>query len=282
MKHLAPCLLAAFLLLAAVRSSQADATARYVYQTASTSTVLIKGTNKTGWCKGTGFVYQTPNGPVIITAKHVVSETCYNYTVTTPTGQVLRLATVFLSPRTDLAVLTVSGTMTGVPGLKIATKDAQIGDDVYSVGYPETHTNLVLGVGLVSQYCDALVPGSHLMGCCQINPGNSGGPLLNSAGEVIAITDCSESDAANLCYGLPVSMIQAALSLYARPTINLAQYLPRVQVPQKESASAELFGNWNKRGLTGFTLKQSFNGNALCLYYTFKQQKIYFTYTRFW
>lgn len=214
MKHTLSCLLAALVLLCgSVRPSQADVTARNVYQIASISTVLIKGTNKGGWCKGTGFVYQTLDGFVIVTAKHVVEDQKLSYTVTTFSGQLLRVASIKFSPVSDLALVTVYGPMYKVSGLKIATYDADIGDTVYSVGYPEMHTNLVLGVGFITQYCDTLVPGSHLMGCCQINHGNSGGPLLNDRAEVIGVTDCSETDAGNLCYGLPVSMIRALLTL---------------------------------------------------------------------
>ena len=212
MKHLITCLLATFALLAlVVRPSQADATARSVYQIAATSTVLIVGENKKGWCKGTGFVYQTSTGAVILTAKHVISDAKLKYTVTLPNGQKAKVVSITKSETSDLAFLTVSSNLSGIPGLKIASADADIGDTVYCVGLPEMHTNLTLGVGLVSQYCDTIVLGTHLMGCGQINHGNSGGPLLNEYGQVIGIADCSEVDAANLCYGLPVSAINALL-----------------------------------------------------------------------
>lgn len=212
MKHLFPCLLVTFtLLFLSVRSSQADATARSVYQIAATSTVLIVGESKKTWCKGTGFVYQTPTGAVIVTAKHVVEDSKLKYTVTIFTGKKLKVSSVTPSKTSDLALVTVSGDLSDIPGLKIAPSDALIGDTIYSVGFPEMHTNLTLGVGLVSQYCDTMVPGVHLMGCCQINHGNSGGPLLNEFGQVIGLADCSEVDADNLCYGLPVSTIRAML-----------------------------------------------------------------------
>lgn len=261
-------LLAAVILLltfSLVRVSQADSLARCVFQNASASTVLIVGENKTGWCKGTGFVYKTANGSVIITAKHVVDDPKYTYAVTLTNGRTLPVLRTKLCPKSDLAAVYVADNLADVPGLKIADTDASIGDNVYSIGYPVTHTNLVLGVGIVTQYCDTLIPGVHLMGCCQINHGNSGGPLLNDAGEVIGITDCAESDAENLCYGLPVTTIRSfVFSLEPTPVLSLT--------PASLKPSIKVFGYfcYKKTGdLFPLDLKEKCRKYSLTLQITF-------------
>ena len=207
-------------------ASRADAVARSVYAASAPSTCLIKGVNGDGWIKGTGFAYQpTSGGPVVVvTAKHVMEATGMTYSVTFP-NSVSPGAKVFavdhvVYPATsnDLAVLYLKGTVS-IPGLSLAGQDPAIGDDIYVIGCPLDHANLVLSEGIVSQYDTAHTEinphGEYVFGhTARADQGNSGGPILDAAGRVIGIVDCYDpggSQGDNINYGIPVSTILSCL-----------------------------------------------------------------------
>lgn len=134
---------------------------------------------------GSGFFIE---GGYIVTNNHVVDD-AKKMTVVLDDGRELQGTLVGTDPKTDLAVLKVSGS--NIPrGLPWGdSKTARPGDSVFAVGSPFGLGNTVTA-GIVSargrdirssQYDDFIQIDAP------INPGNSGGPLFDQSGSVIGV-----------------------------------------------------------------------------------------------
>lgn len=77
------------------------------------------------------------------------------------------------------------------PSLNIATEDADYGDSIAVVGYPEG-AGLSVTTGIISKTAHELSSwgyGTFYMTDSAINSGNSGGPMINTRGEVIGVVE---------------------------------------------------------------------------------------------
>lgn len=136
---------------------------------------------------------------IIVTNYHVI-EGAQTITVTLDDGRTFSvdLDKVATDPLTDLAVLKIDAD--NLPTVAIGDSDElRIGDWVVPIG-----NSLGEGIratqGIVSRKDISIqIEGSTLTGIIEtdaaINPGNSGGPLVNTAGEVVGITNAKAWDA---------------------------------------------------------------------------------------
>ena len=94
----------------------------------------------------------------------------------------------------DLAILRFTGDQpdeTTYPSLNIASDEANYGDNVAIVGYPEG-AGLSVTSGTISKTAHQLSSwgyGSFYMTDAAINSGNSGGPMVNNKGEVVGVVE---------------------------------------------------------------------------------------------
>ena len=144
---------------------------------------------------GTGFIL-TSDG-LIITNKHVVSDTTASYKVVLSDGRVFSATVKARDPLNDLAVVKIE--TTNLPTVDLGSSDAlQIGQSVIAVGNALGEFNNSVTLGVVSAKDRSLngVGGDStatenlsdlIQTDASINPGNSGGPLVNLAGQVVGI-----------------------------------------------------------------------------------------------
>lgn len=134
---------------------------------------------------GSGFFIE---GGYIVTNNHVVDD-AKKMTVVLDDGRELQGTLVGTDPKTDLAVLKVSGS--NIPrGLPWGDSNtARPGDSVFAVGAPFGLGNTVTA-GIVSARGRNINSGQYddfIQVDAPINPGNSGGPLFDQTGSVIGV-----------------------------------------------------------------------------------------------
>lgn len=110
-----------------------------------------------------------------------------------------REATAFLGPtdeRNDVALLRVPGQLP--PGLPLASSEAAIGAEVFTLGYPHTAimgSNAKLSTGIVNATTGVRDDPRLYQISVPVQSGNSGGPLLNRNGEVVGLVTAKLSAA---------------------------------------------------------------------------------------
>jgi serine protease Do len=169
---------------------------------------------------GSGFIVSS-NG-LIITSKHVVSNSTLSYTALTSDGKSYPVQKVTLDPSNDLAAVTInaSGLKTVVLG---SSSGLMLGQTVIAIGNPFGQFSDSVTSGIISGLGRNLSAGSQYSGYVEqlsnliqtdaaINPGNSGGPLVNSKGQVIGINAASASQSQNIGFAIAVDVIKTFLS----------------------------------------------------------------------
>jgi S1-C subfamily serine protease len=126
-------------------------------------------------------------GDVVLTANHVV-ERDEDIVVRTGDGTELRATLAGRDAGTDSAVLRVDGALTAIPR---ATAPARVGHLVLALGRPDTDIRASMGVigrigGAWRTFRGGTVDG-FLQSGVEMLPGFSGGPLVNAAGEALAM-----------------------------------------------------------------------------------------------
>lgn len=163
---------------------------------------------------GSGFIV-SPDG-LILTNKHVVSDTSASYTVFTNDGKKYEAKVLARDPAQDLAVVKINAS--GLPTVTLGDSSSlQLGQTAIAIGNALAEFRNTVSVGVVSglsRNITASNPGGggseSLQGLIQtdaaINPGNSGGPLLNLAGDVIGIDTAVAQGAQNIGFAIPINL----------------------------------------------------------------------------
>ncbi|MAK81195.1 trypsin-like peptidase domain-containing protein [Phenylobacterium sp.] len=136
---------------------------------------------------GSGFLVSSSGE--ILTNAHVVGRSKYvkiRWTDGTEAlGEVVRS-----DPRRDVALIKIA-TPQGHAPLRLELNPPQAGDEVYAVGTPLDEAfegTITRGIVSATRVTDGL---RFIQSDVTVNPGSSGGPLLDSRGQVIAITVAS-------------------------------------------------------------------------------------------
>lgn len=168
----------------------------------------------------------------ILTNNHVIDD-AERLKVTLPDGKVLRGKVVGSDDVTDLAVLKVES---GQP-LQAAhlgnSDDLKVGQIVLAIGNPFGLTGgPAVTAGIVSSLNRSIQTRSGVLELIQtdaaINPGNSGGPLVNTKGEVVAISTANMPYAQGIGFAVPANSAKAVLNeliekgKVTRPWIGIA------------------------------------------------------------
>jgi putative serine protease PepD len=196
-------------------------------------TVTISGDAAQGsgasQAQGSGFVYDSSGH--VVTNQHVV-DGAGSIQVKFANGTTTGATVVGTDPSTDLAVLKLDSTPSGLEPLTLADSSAvDVGDEVVAIGSPFGLENSVTS-GIVSALDRSMEApnGFTINGSIQtdaaINHGNSGGPLLDMNGRVIGVTAQIESDSGGndgVGFAIPSNTVRAiATQLIANGSVQHA------------------------------------------------------------
>jgi hypothetical protein len=161
--------------------------------------------------QGSGVII-SPDG-YILTAAHVATQN--EVKVRLYSQEVVTAEVVRLDEAKDVALLRFKDRTLTHRCLKLSSRKAKVGEDVYVLGTPAGE-ELAFSVsrGIVSGVRQ-FNGGEVLQTDAAVNPGNSGGPLVGNEGEVLAIASfkIAHKDMEGLGFGVPVEAALRALSL---------------------------------------------------------------------
>ena len=203
-----------------------------MYPTSSTAGAIGDGSKK--W-SGTGFAL---NNGYVVTNYHVV-EDAKSITISGINGDFnasYTASVVATDKINDLAIIRVSDSRFsefGTLPYAIDMNQAEVGDDVFVLGYPLTQTmgdEIKLTNGIISSRTGFQGDVSLYQMSAPIQPGNSGGPMFNSRGNVVGIVRAHHKGTENVGYAIKTSYLKnlaESSSLYnIFPTNNTIASLP--------------------------------------------------------
>jgi len=188
---------------------------------------------------GSGFVISEDG--YIVTNNHVV-DGAEKIVVAFEDGKELTAEIVGLDPKTDLALLKVSGAGK-LPAAPLGNSDKlRVGDWVMAIGNPFGLEHSVT-VGILSARGRNINAGPYddfLQTDASINPGNSGGPLIDMGGRVIGINTAINAAGQGIGFAIPINMVKELL-----PQLRVSGSVTRgwlgVQIQRVTPALAESF-----------------------------------------
>jgi S1-C subfamily serine protease len=173
---------------------------------------------------GSGFVVTTDG--IIATNKHVVADTSGKYQIVTSNNKTYTVQKIYRDSLNDIALLKIDPNENKGQNLKpVILGDSghlQVGQFVVAIGTALGEFNNTVTTGVISGLGRAITAGDQLQGYIEnlndviqtdaaINPGNSGGPLVNSAGQVIAINTAVSQNGQNIGFALPISILKSSI-----------------------------------------------------------------------
>ncbi|MCR4326761.1 MAG: trypsin-like peptidase domain-containing protein, partial [Candidatus Roizmanbacteria bacterium] len=172
---------------------------------------------------GSGFIVSESG--LIITNKHVVSDTEASYTVILNDGSSHEVVSIQRDPLNDLALVKIKTNKPLTPMPLADSNSIKLGQMAIAIGTPLGEFRNTVTTGIVSGLGRGITAGSALEGFVErldnviqtdaaINPGNSGGPLLNSNGEVMGVNTAISQSGQNIGFAIPVSVVKELLENY--------------------------------------------------------------------
>lgn len=197
-----------------------------------------KGTEKKDIGSGSGF-FVSPDG-LVVTNKHVVTDTQAEYTVVTSDNKKYTAKVLARDPLWDVAILTVDQKDT--PFIHLGNSDElKLGQSVIAIGNALGEFRNSVSVGVISGLSRSIVAGGGAGGSelleqviqtdAGINPGNSGGPLLDLRGQVIGVNVAVAQGSENIGFALPINIVKNVVDSVekygeiVRPYIGI-RYIP--------------------------------------------------------
>ena len=165
---------------------------------------------------GSGFIISS-NG-LIVTNKHVVSDTEATYRVLTNDNKTYEVKKISRDPLNDLAILKID-----TQNLKAITlgdsSTLKLGQMVIAIGTPLGEFQNTVTSGIISGLKRGITAGSPFEGYVErldnviktdaaINPGNSGGPLINLQGDAIGVNTAVSGQGQNLGFAIPIEVVK--------------------------------------------------------------------------
>lgn len=168
---------------------------------------------------GSGFLVNR-NG-LIVTNKHVVSDTQAERTVILNDNRKFPAEIVCVDPINDIAILKISGT--DLPVIELGDAHSlELGEPVLAIGNALGLFKNTVSQGIVSGLSRSIVaegdestPPQEMRGLIQtdaaINLGNSGGPLVTLEGKAVGINTATVSGADGIGFAIPVNPLKKDL-----------------------------------------------------------------------
>ncbi|MGI5840615.1 MAG: S1C family serine protease [Patescibacteria group bacterium] len=167
---------------------------------------------------GTGFIISEDG--LIVTNKHVVSDTSAKYRVVIGKDDVAEVDKIYRDPSNDLAILKVN--KNGLTPVELGNSDdLKVGQTVIAIGTALGEFRSTVTTGVISGLGRGIVAGSPFEGTekldnviqtdAAINPGNSGGPLFDSSGKVIGVNVAVSQSGQNIGFALPINLVKDSI-----------------------------------------------------------------------
>lgn len=198
---------------------------------------------------GSGFII-TPDG-LIVTNKHVVSDSAAQYSVILSNGRKFAAKVIASDPFVDVAFLKI-GTQ-NLPVVTLGDSDKAVaGQTVVAIGYSLAEYQNTVTKGIISGIKRRITAeGETLDETIQtdaaINPGNSGGPLINLKGEVIGMNTAINQQGQSVGFAIPINSVKriiASVKQYGkivRPWLGVRYVLLNDQI-QKDGSLPVNYG----------------------------------------
>lgn len=170
---------------------------------------------------GSGF-FVSADG-LLVTNRHVVSDTTARYSVLLNNGSSYDVEVLARDQVLDIAVLQIIDTndITFPYILFGDSTDLRLGETVIAIGNALAEFRNSVSVGVISGLARSIVASDGrgqseqldqvIQTDAAINPGNSGGPLLNLAGEVIGVNVATSRGADNISFALPAHLVKSVV-----------------------------------------------------------------------
>lgn len=190
------------------------------------SLVKIEVRSGEGGGQGSGFVVSSDG--MIVTNVHVLAGGTTAVAIF-PNGEKCQVeGTYVLDPQRDIAIAKIKSP-NSLPVISISSTSARKGEQVSALGSPlglsfTATTGIVSAIRSAEELKQELgvreLAGTWLQVDAAISPGNSGGPLINSKGEVVAMsTLASSGKAQNINFGISASDISNAIQAAKTKTL---------------------------------------------------------------
>ena len=161
---------------------------------------------------GTGFIISSDG--LILTNKHVVLDAEAEYTVITNDDKKYTAKILATDPVLDIAVLKIEAT--DLPVVELGDSDKlELGQTVIAIGNSLGEYKNTVTKGVISGMGRRIVAGDNQGGSevideaiqtdAAINPGNSGGPLINLAGQVVAVNTAMNQEGQLIGFAIPIN-----------------------------------------------------------------------------
>ena len=159
---------------------------------------------------GSGSCFYLKKHNLFITNFHVVNG--FHEVSLEDKGQDRFLAKVVLvNPVADLAFLATEHDFSHLPELELnLERELAIGEHINVVGYPFGMPYTITD-GTVSSPKQLMEGKSFIQTDAAVNPGNSGGPMFDESNRVIAVTVSKLTNADNMGFGIPASVLDEML-----------------------------------------------------------------------
>jgi serine protease Do len=193
---------------------------------------------------GSGFIISAEG--VILTNKHVVSDTDGKYFVVTNDQKRYTVDKIYRDPLNDIALLQITPSENAgskLPPITLGdSARLQAGQYVVAIGTALGEFQNSVTTGVISGLGRGITAGSPFEGSVErldnviqtdaaINPGNSGGPLLNSSGQVIGVNTAVSANGQNIGFAIPINVVKESLDTFnktgrfERPYLGVAYRL---------------------------------------------------------
>jgi serine protease Do len=174
---------------------------------------------------GTGFIVSQDG--LIVTNKHVVSDTDAKYQIITNDDRRYDIENIYRDPLNDVAIIKVNPSGNIGASLKPVelgnSSGLQVGQFAIAIGTALGEFRNTVTTGVISGLGRGVNAGSEFEGFAErlddviqtsaaINPGNSGGPLVNSSGQVIGVNTAVAREGQNIGFALPINLVKEALN----------------------------------------------------------------------
>ncbi len=215
-----------------------------------------KGTEEQEVGGGTGFIVSEAG--LLLTNKHVVSDTEANYTVLTNQEEEYEAQVLARDPIQDLAVLEIKTDKKLKPVKLGDSSGLEIGQTVIAIGNALGEFRNTVSVGVVSGLARTITatgPGlvetlrDVIQTDAAINRGNSGGPLLNLKGEVIGVNTAMSQTAENIGFAIPINKAKRDIEQVKEtgkivyPFLGIRYILINKEIQEKNDLSFD-YGAW--------------------------------------
>ena len=155
---------------------------------------------------GSGFLIDTKG--YIITNAHVLKGN--GAIVLNSLGQELKATIVYADKTNDLALLKIIDSDFKQPKFipySIRKKATELGEEIYTLGYPRNDNDIVYGKGYLSAQSGFEGDSNAYQIQISANPGYSGAPIFNDNGEIVGIINTRQKQAEGVAFAIKSSKI---------------------------------------------------------------------------